>query len=995
MPGRAEKGCRPAVVWLWAALALSGPPSAGAFDGSNTVLQLSWKHGFQFAGYYAAIEKGYYRDAGFRVRVREIGPFDPITAVQNGEADFGVASAELVLHRASGAPVVSLAPIFQRLPTVLLVRPELGIETPRDLRGRPILVRRPGHRAPVLRILRQAGLPVADVNLVMDGEMRDWIEGRVAACDGYAGAELLDLHRRGIPAGVFRASDDEFPWYGDILFTRQDLVGKNLKRVADFREASLRGWQYALENPGELADIIVMRYAPGIPREQWLAEAEKLRPLISIRSAAVGRQNEDRWRRIAGEMAAMGLLDKDGADRIDYGAFVFDPAAAQQRRLLTRYHAVVLAIFVPALIVAAVGLLRLARNQRQRSAELRTIEARFRSLFDEAPVPILLGSAIRDGAGQVADARVLNLNAAMERLMGQPAEAIIGRTLRRLWPDEFPAGALSADFGDMLRGAGPMTHDWYSVSLQRQLRATIFQIGEDTFAAGIQDVTAQVQLQRLLRAQLRVADAALARAGADEMGKLLEDELRIFEEIDAGGLYIFDAAASAFGLVHYWGVSARFVAAVDSVPGESYAGRLFRKGELIVLNPSPERDAMPDGPRYNEESLRAIATFPLMDGEKCMGVISLASRRLDSFSPGFMELMATLAGQIGVALSRSKAETELRDREENFRRLSENIGDAIVICGSEGRALYANPLAVELTGRPLSELERSSCHDWLTPETARSLEQYFRKTGFQLAVEVEGQVRRPEGPPIPVTIKATTTRWQNQSAVLFSLRDRSLQRKMEAEMARISVEEREKLGRELHDGVAQDIAAAALLLSTAHLGTEEDRAARLAEIRDSIQQSLRRIRKLAQGLDSLDAIEGRLADALRNLAERTAEDFGVSCRCEMDSPPVIEGREVNSHSYYIAREAVMNAVRHGRARQIVLRLRAEPDGGLLLEIENDGERFDPRVRPADGMGLSLMRYRADRIGAALEIRVGAERGVTVALKLPGPLGSPPATGRAA
>ena len=93
----------------------------------QVTLQLNWKHQFQFAGYYAAIEKGYFRDAGYEVTLVEAGALnDPIAAVLKGEALFGVGASELALHRARGEPVVALAAILQHSPLVLLANSKVA-----------------------------------------------------------------------------------------------------------------------------------------------------------------------------------------------------------------------------------------------------------------------------------------------------------------------------------------------------------------------------------------------------------------------------------------------------------------------------------------------------------------------------------------------------------------------------------------------------------------------------------------------------------------------------------------------------------------------------------------------------------------------------------------------------------------------------------------------------------------------------------------------------
>ena len=87
----------------------------------TVTLQLKWKHQFQFAGYYAALEKGFYRNAGLDVTIREARDgINSLSQVIKGDADFGIAMSDLILHKANGQPVVALAAIFQHSPLILL-----------------------------------------------------------------------------------------------------------------------------------------------------------------------------------------------------------------------------------------------------------------------------------------------------------------------------------------------------------------------------------------------------------------------------------------------------------------------------------------------------------------------------------------------------------------------------------------------------------------------------------------------------------------------------------------------------------------------------------------------------------------------------------------------------------------------------------------------------------------------------------------------------------
>ena len=108
----------------------------------KVTLQLKWLHHFQFAGYYAAIEKGFYREVGLEVALVEGRPgVDFVEEVISGQANFGVEMPGLLIERNKGKPVVALAVIFQHSPLILIMRADAGIKTPQDLQGHSLMIR--------------------------------------------------------------------------------------------------------------------------------------------------------------------------------------------------------------------------------------------------------------------------------------------------------------------------------------------------------------------------------------------------------------------------------------------------------------------------------------------------------------------------------------------------------------------------------------------------------------------------------------------------------------------------------------------------------------------------------------------------------------------------------------------------------------------------------------------------------------------------------------
>ena len=140
---------------------------AGDSEGSNqlehVVLQLKWKHQFQFAGFYAALKQGYYAEAGMDVDIRAVDfASSAVEKVLNDEADYGISDASLVLSRLQGKPVVVLAAIFQHSPMVLLTKASSNIVSPMQLAGKRVMYQRTIDDAVLTAMFAEVGL--ADSN---------------------------------------------------------------------------------------------------------------------------------------------------------------------------------------------------------------------------------------------------------------------------------------------------------------------------------------------------------------------------------------------------------------------------------------------------------------------------------------------------------------------------------------------------------------------------------------------------------------------------------------------------------------------------------------------------------------------------------------------------------------------------------------------------------------------------------------------------------------
>jgi signal transduction histidine kinase len=331
---------------LIAALAGFFLPAGVAWAAEKVTLQLKWTHAFQFAGYYAAVEKGYYRDAGLDVQLLEATPGgDPLEAVLSDQAQYGVGTSSLLLARKAGKPVVVLAAIFQHSPLVLVAREDKaskGTQGIHDIVGKRVMIEPQSDE--LLAYLKQEGItPDSLLQVPHSFHAEDLIEGRVDAMSAYVSNELFYLDRANFDYQVYTPRTGGIDFYGDNLYTTEKEISTHPERVRAFREASLRGWQYAMQHPEEITDLIIAKYSDRHPRDFYLFEAKRMAALLRHDLIEAGYMSSGRWRHIADTYANLGLLPRG----YSLDGFIYEPDP--QRDLTKLYVALALLALVSAI----------------------------------------------------------------------------------------------------------------------------------------------------------------------------------------------------------------------------------------------------------------------------------------------------------------------------------------------------------------------------------------------------------------------------------------------------------------------------------------------------------------------------------------------------------------------------------------------------------------------------------------------------------------------
>ncbi len=403
---------RAALLWL-----LLGGGSV-AWAQTAVTLQLRWHHAFQFAGYYAAIEKGYFRDAGLEVQLKDARPgLDVVDEVVSGRADFGVGNSGLLIDRLAGKPVVVVATIFQHSPLVLLTRREQAVPSVHDLIGKRVMLE-PGADE-LLAYLRKERTPVERLRFVEHTfNPKSLIDGDVDAISAYSSNEPYFLEAAGIDYQVYTPRSAGIDFYGDNLFTTEDLLRRSPETVQAFREASLRGWRYALDHPDEIARLIHTRYQNTLPLEFFVFEARHSIPLIRPDLVEVGYMSAGRWKHIAEVYAEIGMLPRN----FDFKGFLYEPVRDDLKGLRTSLGAALGGIGLITLVAAYI--LHINRRLHRSVAETRQAAERLEASEEKYR---LLTETMKDVVWTVDTdtLRFIYVSPSIERLRGYTADEVL------------------------------------------------------------------------------------------------------------------------------------------------------------------------------------------------------------------------------------------------------------------------------------------------------------------------------------------------------------------------------------------------------------------------------------------------------------------------------------------------------------------------------------------------------------------------------------------
>ncbi|MEX2214163.1 MAG: response regulator [Phycisphaeraceae bacterium] len=328
-------------------------------------------------------------------------------------------------------------------------------------------------------------------------------------------------------------------------------------------------------------------------------------------------------------------------------------------------------------------------------------------------------------------------------------------------------------------------------------------------------------------------------------------------------------------------------------------------------------------------------------------------------------------------VERRRTMLELQASRQRLQALFNSAIDVILLLDNDARIIEANPAVATLLGYPPAALAGKSLGDLLNADDRRAFATEWKQFLGNGAATMELLLNRRDGTPVAVDYRAVAHIVPGLHMGIA--RDLSERRRLERQVLDVSASEQQRIGRDLHDGLGQELTGIAFLADVlrqklARLNRPE--AADAAEITQLVNQTIDHARALVRGLCPVVTDADGLMSALEELAEVIHTTHRVACRFLCEEPVLVNDPNVAAQAYFIAREAVNNAVKHARARHITLRLKKQGDRAVL-SVQDDGVGIIES--PAAGRGMQIMPYRARMIAGSLDIASTTGKGTAVTL----------------
>lgn len=310
---------------LIALMAVCCAATASAQEQTRILFATDWKAQAEHGGFYQALARGFYRDAGLDVTIRPGGPqSDNPRLIAAGALDIAMASNSFqpINMLAAGADVKVVMTSFQKDPQVLMVHPHVEADSIADLKGRPVFISDAARAAFWPWLEAKFGFEARQVRKY-NYSLAPWLVNKETVQEGYLSSEPFTASREGVKPKVFLFADAGYPGYAGMVMVRGAYLRDNGDTVRAFVSATIKGWQdYLWGDPGA-GNQLILKDNPEMTPEllAFAIDSMKANAMVGDR-AAVGRMTPERWQAFYDEMSELGALpngiDVHAAYSLDY-----------------------------------------------------------------------------------------------------------------------------------------------------------------------------------------------------------------------------------------------------------------------------------------------------------------------------------------------------------------------------------------------------------------------------------------------------------------------------------------------------------------------------------------------------------------------------------------------------------------------------------------------------------------------------------------------------
>ena len=657
----------------------------------------------------------------------------------------------------------------------------------------------------------------------------------------------------------------------------------------------------------------------------------------------------------------------------------------------------------------------LEQNVRQRTKELsNTIEQLETEVRERMEAQQAL-SALKDqfasfmryvpGLAFIKDqlGRYIYVNEAFTRTFGWPEDRCLNKTDSDLWPQELANKLRQEDLFVMSSGqmmdrlvelptaAGTMLF-W-------TCRFPIYRPALSPLLGGVAlDVTERQQAEQAIRVGHRFLELAFRYKRIDELLGVYAEEICHLVDCRASAILMLSErkelshlAARGFPenfapFEQSWSLDAHGWLYPDLQTDKSQdAGRVMRTEHGSVwFNPIPppaaEKPAGNDGylDACRRHGFRTAALVPIRDSERTLGMIHLADGREGQIRMQAVGVLEAASLHIGLGIQKLEAEGQLTAERSRLYSLLNMLPGYVTLKTKDYGIRFANNKYVELFGQGNSKpcyqiqarrddpcpgcpihriLDTGQPEDW---EWSRPDGKIFHVWGYPF--------KDQDGSRLVLEMGADITQQKN----------------LERKVIHAGEIERRNIGHILHDTLGQNLTGLAMLIKSLtgkiHDVLPEEQAT-AEQIISLVNEAVSQVRSLAHGLDPVGLEKGGWISGLKELTASVERLFGIPCDLYCQEGSMDLADDAASQAYYIAQEAVNNAVKHSHASRICINIEYQ-DHFLVLHVEDNGVGINQDSYRHKGMGLRIMRYRAAAVGGGLQIRHRIGGGTIVSCLLP-------------